>query len=68
MILAAEVREEWIAKYGSDKGFSEYDLDGDGIIDADEFRKGIVSWTECSLILLLYWLPWPIELVTRGFR
>ena len=32
-------REEWIARYGSDKGFDEYDLNGDGIIDADEYRK-----------------------------
>ena len=26
-------REEWIARYGSDKGFDEYDLNGDGIIE-----------------------------------
>jgi len=31
-------RDEWIAKYGSDEGFNEYDLNGDGIIDADEWR------------------------------
>ena len=28
-------REEWIARYGSDKGFDEYDLNGDGIIDGE---------------------------------
>ena len=33
-------REEWIARYGSDEGFDEYDLDGDGFVDPDEFRKG----------------------------
>jgi len=31
-------RDEWIARYGSDKGFDAYDLDGDGVIDADEFQ------------------------------
>ena len=27
-----------VLRYGSNKGFEFYDLDGDGIIDADEFR------------------------------
>ena len=30
-------REEWIAKYGNDDGFDQYDLDGDGIIDGESF-------------------------------
>jgi len=30
-------REEWIARYGNDTGFLAYDLNGDGVIDADEF-------------------------------
>ena len=32
-------REEWIARYGSDAGFDEYDLDGDGIIDGPPLHK-----------------------------
>jgi len=30
-------REEWIARYGDDSLFDQYDLDGDGVIDPDEF-------------------------------
>ena len=32
-------REAWIARYGSDAGFDQYDLNGDGIVDPDEFRQ-----------------------------
>lgn len=39
--LAKVSRDEWVAKYGSLQGFDEYDLNGDGIIDPDEFRTGI---------------------------
>ena len=31
-------REEWYTKYGTYDGFDEHDLDGDGKIDANEFR------------------------------
>ncbi len=31
-------RKEWIAKYGSNAGFDEVDLNGDGVVDEDEFR------------------------------
>merc|ERR1711990_969615 len=33
-------RAEWIARFGSDDHFDEYDLDHDGFVDADEFMKG----------------------------
>ena len=36
-------RDEWKAKYGDDSLFDMYDLDGDGIIDADEFIAGQVG-------------------------
>ena len=32
-------RVEWIARYGSDQGFDEHDLDGDGTVDQEEFTK-----------------------------
>merc|ERR1712070_1027298 len=32
-------RDEWISKYGSAEGFEQFDHDGDGTIDMDEFRK-----------------------------
>merc|ERR1712166_295830 len=31
-------REEWIERYGTDKDFDTYDTDGNGIVDAEEFR------------------------------
>merc|ERR1711865_1052330 len=31
-------KEEWIARYGNEDGFDRFDLNGDGIVDADEFR------------------------------
>ena len=33
-------RAEWVAHFGSDKHFDEYDSDHDGLVDADEFMKG----------------------------
>ena len=33
-------REEWIAKHGTAEGFAEYDLDGDGVVDSEEYRLG----------------------------
>ena len=44
-------RDEWIAKYGSEEGFDEYDLNGDGIIDPDEYRivnAAKVSWNQAA--------------------
>eukprot|EP00658_Telonema_sp_P-2_P065430 TRINITY_DN54671_c0_g1_i1.p1 TRINITY_DN54671_c0_g1~~TRINITY_DN54671_c0_g1_i1.p1 ORF type:complete len:522 (-),score=170.66 TRINITY_DN54671_c0_g1_i1:247-1812(-) len=32
-------RAEWIDRYGSANGFSLYDLNHDGVVDPDEFRK-----------------------------
>ena len=32
-------KAEWVATYGSDKGLADYDLNGDGIVDADEWKK-----------------------------
>ena len=29
-------REEWKHKFGSDKMFDKYDLNGDGVVDAEE--------------------------------
>ena len=34
-------------RYGTMDGFSEYDLNGDGVIDPDEFRRG--EGTDCIL-------------------
>jgi hypothetical protein len=31
-------REEWYVKYGTYDGFDQFDADGDGKIDAKEFR------------------------------
>lgn len=30
---------EWIRRYGDDTHFGDYDLDGDGVIDADEWMQ-----------------------------
>ena len=32
-------REEWVAGYGSEKGFDSADLNRDGVIDADEYLR-----------------------------
>ncbi len=30
-------KEEWLARFGSLKGFDDYDVDGDGVVDEEEF-------------------------------
>ena len=33
-------REEWVLKFGNDKLFDAYDLDGDGVISPEEYMRG----------------------------
>ena len=35
--------QEWKAKFGDDKMFNAYDLDGDGVISPDEWMLGEVT-------------------------
>ena len=39
-VAAKLSREEWVAKYGNHDRFDEYDANGDGVVDADEFLAG----------------------------
>ena len=43
-------RDEWMAKCGSDKGFTECDLNGDGVVDVDEFKKAKEAKRESDVV------------------
>ena len=50
-------RKEWTDKFGNDDAYDQYDLNGDGVIDADEYA--MMKHTEKTLhtldAVLSYW-------------
>jgi len=40
LLLMQVSKDEWTARLGTSKGFDEYDLNGDGVVTAEEYRKG----------------------------
>jgi len=40
LLLMQVSKDEWIARLGTSKGFDEYDLNGDGVVTKEEYRKG----------------------------
>ena len=40
LLLMQVSKDEWTARLGTSKGFDEYDLNGDGVVTAEEYRRG----------------------------